>query len=401
MRKFLGRPPFDEGAKCAYPLQGVWAGDVARDVLVEFWKARLSDDGNSGGRAEGAGKLRSEAEAGSLHAIELKGEVMMLVFSDLHLREETAEVVFKSVLPGILQAAIKRKIMVIACLGDFYHLRYRISVFLQNKVAEWLRETGKRGIHVVLLPGNHDQVDSHGRHALEVFREFPHVHVIDEPKSRDDGLWIPYRQDPEELECAFKIKKHPYQDPVVWMHHGVRGALMNARKKDEDGIDPTFFEKRKVQVFCGHYHKRQKVGVVQYVGSPYQTRADEAGDPKGFMILSKQHGVEFVDTAWGPRFHVFRFEAGKPFLLEGVAPGDEVRAVAGPGVLPEQVGQFLQSQGIQKFVVSAEMEASGSRLQVRPGATILDYAEAYVREFRGQLDASFLMEVLEGFAREI
>ena len=63
----------------------------------------------------------------------------MIIFSDLHLREDSAKVCFEEVLPGVLNAAIERGDNVIACLGDVFHFRYTVSVKLLNGLRDELR----------------------------------------------------------------------------------------------------------------------------------------------------------------------------------------------------------------------------------------------------------------------
>ena len=70
-------------------------------------------------------------------------------------------------MPGIQEAALaddKR----IACLGDFWSIRYQINVSLLNRVIEVLEGWDRLGLHTTFLPGNHDQVAPTGENALEV-----------------------------------------------------------------------------------------------------------------------------------------------------------------------------------------------------------------------------------------
>ena len=81
---------------------------------------------------------------------------------------------------------------------------------------------------------------------------------------------------------------------------------MNSNIQDEDGLPQDVFAKFD-KVLCGHYHKQQNVGSnITYLGSPWMTRADEAGQPKGFAEWDgktlTRHNREY-----GRKFHKFEF----------------------------------------------------------------------------------------------
>ena len=77
-----------------------------------------------------------------------------LAFSDLHVKDssmDTCEIVLRN----IHDEALKNNAGIIF-LGDFWHVRGSLSVELLNRVlrcfSEWTQP-------VILIPGNHDQVD--------------------------------------------------------------------------------------------------------------------------------------------------------------------------------------------------------------------------------------------------
>ena len=304
----------------------------------------------------------------------------MIVFADLHLREETERTVFEQVLPGILEAAKVDPDQRIAFLGDWWHVRYRVPIRLQNRVAEWLRECQRSGVRLIMLPGNHDQVDVAGENALEVFSDLDHVQVYSQPTWDRFGFWVPYRKRHEDISQALAM---PEPDSVankwrvLWMHHGVRGADMNDRFEDTQGLPRGWFSHW--LVFCGHYHKRQTVGTVTYVGSPYQTRADESGQDKGYAIWNPETQVmQYMDCHWGKRYHRFRVEPGQSLDLSQVGQGDEVRVTAAPGVDLGVLTKALDAVS-GSVVVMPEVEVPQARLQVGPGASLGEYAYEYAK----------------------
>jgi len=324
----------------------------------------------------------------------------MIVFSDVHLREETADVVLGEVLPGLRQACLQHGrdpggYCEAVCLGDFFHIRYKIDARIQNLVADEFRAWSEAGIHTRILPGNHDQYDVNGRNALELFNEIHHVDVYTQPTVDGDGVWIPYRRNPEDILRALQTLPRNVNlqgKLVLWMHHGVRGAWANDNIQNRDGLEPEKFEGFHI-VLCGHYHKRQTVGRVHYVGSPYQTRADESGQAKGYCSFDGET-LRYFDAIWGPRFHRLEVRAGETLDLSGVAPRDEVRVrTVGPGAerLAEELGKQLAGSGIERHTVTPEVEPPEARLDVQANATMDDYVRAYVAQFGGELDPNRLV----------
>jgi DNA repair exonuclease SbcCD nuclease subunit len=306
----------------------------------------------------------------------------VIVFSDLHLSEDSAEVVFQKVLPGILEAAKNDSDRLIACLGDFWHVRYKIPVALQNQVVEWLRALKRERLQLYLLPGNHDQINGAGENALEVFADLDHVTVITEPTWNRYGLWIPYRKDRADLEQALALPA-PSAPAILWMHHGVKGAEMAPGVLGEIGLEPHQFLRWKI-VLCGHFHKRQALGNIIYVGSPYQVTAAEAGQVKGYGIWNPITEQFFrVDTVWGRRFHNLDLAEtnARDFQQAHVAvPGDEVRLRGVNAREAEELVKGFSQSGVH-CVAEVVLPKAEERLDVGSSPTLASYAEAYARKF--------------------
>lgn len=317
----------------------------------------------------------------------------MIVFSDLHLREETEETVFNDVFPGLVNAIYTERDARLVCLGDFYHVRYQVSVRLQNRVLAFFQRLHKLGVSVELLPGNHDQINVRGENALEIFDELFNVSVYSDPQWTMHGLWIPYRKNKEDIQKALELPNDRNAPYVAWMHHGVQGALMNNTIKDTNGIDPEVFEEW--SVYCGHYHKRQKVGHVQYIGSPYQIRADETG-PKGYAVVHERtYACKFINTNWGKQYHDLGLVDLNNWDLSALGPGDEVRAVIPQGVDVAGVVARLNERGI-RCVATPQVVAQEQRIKVDNANNFQDYVTAYVDQFKENLDRDRLLATYSG-----
>ena len=320
----------------------------------------------------------------------------MIIFSDLHLDEDSADVVLGQILPGIYDASVQYRDPVIACLGDFWNLRYKVDVSLQNAVRDELMRWIRAGIKFLFLPGNHDQVNVHGRNALEVFDGLgEHCRVFTEPAWNELGLWIPYRKYPKDIAAALALPRPPAgHDNVCWMHHGLQGAWMNDQVRDREGLPVSMFSDFDT-IIMGHYHKRQKIGNAYYVGSPRQVTAHESGQKKGFALWdqgSPSPKLRFVTTQWGKRFHRIRLEPGESLDLSEIHSGDDVRVSTAVGVDPGAVGTQLAALGVQ-HAVTPDIPVVEQRLEVEPDAGLHDYALAYVETVKSGLDRVRLMQV--------
>lgn len=299
----------------------------------------------------------------------------MILFSDLHLDNDSAEVCLGTILPEICKAALASDRSVVF-LGDWWHLRYRVDVRLQVAVRDELLRWSDLGVGIQILVGNHDQVNIQGRNALEVFDDLPNVRVYSEPTIEGDFVWLPYRTD----LLVYHVHRAAFPGRTVFVHQAFSGATMNEGHYCANGLDPKDYLGSRV--FAGHYHKRQQVfqkdARIWYVGSPRQVTAAESGQPKGFCILEGEV-IQFVDTLWGPRFHRFDLSSGEEIDLSGVAKGDDVRVTVPDEASCVLVGTRLDQMGL-RHTVTPRVQSAQVRCAIDAGSGLRGYADAWARE---------------------
>lgn len=300
----------------------------------------------------------------------------MLLFSDLHLRPESHTTCYQ-VLNGVLDHAIATKEETIAFLGDFWHLRYNVPVHLLNMVNDWVSRCQKHGKKLILLPGNHDQVDELGGNALEVF-DRPNVEVYSAPGINEHGAWMPYRR-PEYVAQHIKELRDAVSDAsapnVLFAHLPLKGAFMNNMKMDEHGLPLSIFKGWK-KIFLGHYHKQQDFmnGAAHYIGSPWQTRADEAGQPKGFAIWDGSK-FERVNTDWGPKFYKLEFQDGMEVPGK---EGDTIR-LSVPEVT-DDLKQWAINHPANVILEDTAQKVVQPRFAFSEGTTLPEYVAQYMKD---------------------
>ncbi len=287
----------------------------------------------------------------------------------------------------------------VAFLGDFYHVRGLMPVRLQNAISDELDRWAVDGLVMLMLPGNHDQVDVQGRHALEVFRSHPAVTLYEKPAIDRWGLWIPYMHD---LDLVRQWIKHGLsrllaagQEPVLFWHGAMLGAAMNDKRLADRGLDAAELEGFKLACL-GHFHMRQKFGVAHYIGSPWETRADEAGQPKGFAVL-RDGALTFHDRVWGGRHVSTTGNDAASVIATLVNTGiNDVVRVSVPESEVESVSKALAGRFKDYSVTPIRALSTSTReLPSRP-MSIREHAERYVTERAGELDRGALSRGLRG-----
>ena len=283
----------------------------------------------------------------------------MIVFSDLHLREQSEDVCFR-VLDRIAAAARDSDHHVVCC-GDFWNIRYQVNVRLLNRVHAVLEAWGSEGIAVDFLPGNHDQVDVSGRNALEVFEAHEYVTVWTDPGTYEVELpggelvtlgFVPYRKDID-VQRADLTSVLAHKPTVVFGHFGIHGAIMNSGQVDQGGLHLPASD---ALVVLGHYHKhyqhvetrgRRERGWV-YVGSPYQVDFGEVGNVCGFLT---------VDPAGRFAFDAFDVSAPRHCILRWDPVEQEAPPALPDGFDVERDHVRLDIKASQETIVEGKFKA--------------------------------------------
>lgn len=202
--------------------------------------------------------------------------------------------------------------------GDLFHVRRNISVSAFNAMYDILSKFVVCGIQVVLIHGNHDQVNKKGtEHSLHAFNAF--ATVISEPgwetiEIHGDGgelavLGVPYTENLEHLRDVVN-QPYPYREPahgrIMLGHLGIQGAKVGADFVYTNPHDATVQDLNcRVfdSVYLGHYHIHQKLGPnAHYIGAPLQHNWGDKHQWRGFLIHDTEtHTFEKVSLN-APKF---------------------------------------------------------------------------------------------------
>ncbi len=144
-------------------------------------------------------------------------------------------------------------------------------------------------INLYSLVGNHTAYykNTNDLNAVDLLlREYDNVHVISEYKELEfDGLniamipWINSENAENTYKCIANSKC-----PVVMGHLELSGFYANKNYKMEHGADKKAYEKFE-KVYSGHFHHRNSIGNVEYLGNPYEIYWNDYGDERGFHLF--------------------------------------------------------------------------------------------------------------------
>lgn len=216
------------------------------------------------------------------------------------------------------------KIYRILHAGDVFHKRGNLSVTTFNAAYRVLQTFETYGLEMVVIAGNHDQVDSSSQPDTSIHTfaksfelmvaESPLIITFNDYAEQISILCIPYnRNKTQVLNQLQQLKSNlDPQQSILLMHCGVTGGAVGSGMHlmtDDYSLDELYCSKWKY-VVLGHYHRPQLLADnVFYCGTPVQNSFNdelpdtENGGYNGFFLIDtkKQHDITFVPIKQ-PRF---------------------------------------------------------------------------------------------------
>lgn len=224
------------------------------------------------------------------------------------------------VLEWVFRTAEEKEIEHICFLGDLFHSRQKINVATYQWTFEIFCKWMKTGLFdVYLLVGNHDMVHKFKPDicSIKPLASIEGVHIVDKPcfttmlefeVDNQPVAFLPYSENP--LNDLQEIKGSPKN--LLLGHVALMGASLNSVCQsraeavvEHDGdmtvVDADSFKDWK-RVFLGHYHGAQKIGNIEYVGSPLQLSFGEAFQEKHLIIYNTETDeTEYVVNDFSPQ----------------------------------------------------------------------------------------------------
>jgi len=259
----------------------------------------------------------------------------ILLASDLHIHTHKNSLKrlqhCLDVLKWIFETAVERGIPNIIFLGDLFQDREKIQVLPYQRTYEVISKYCCGPLPLVdlyILIGNHDMWFANKTDISSIYPlgAMPGVHVIRRPlTTKIAGLdidFLPFTLNPlkslEEFTDSYS--------PILCGHLSLDGAQLNTFYKTQADVSVEYdgdmvkvnsdkFTKWQT-VFLGHYHGEQRIGHVEYVGSPLQLNFAEAFQQKHIIVLNTETlEREYIVNDFSPRHLIISEEQLNKFNL--------------------------------------------------------------------------------------
>lgn len=225
-----------------------------------------------------------------------------ILFTDLHVSAKTLDRAL-ALLAYVRGCAIENEAHVV-CLGDFWDQRASLNVRQLDAVQREFEAWRAAGVHLILIPGNHDQVSLDGSvNAVRIFDAFAHVLVVNTPLYDPDTklAFVPWREESGAQQAVFDALP---EGTTVFAHAEVQGASTNVGRASPGRVSLAACERMRA-TYCGHYHQRQRLGEhTWYIGSPFEMSFAERDQPHGIALVTRDE-VEpaFLDLDEFPKHY--------------------------------------------------------------------------------------------------
>ena len=223
----------------------------------------------------------------------------LLLVSDIHLGvKQNSETFLNNTrdffLKQISPAITSNKIDQLWILGDLFDCRNNTNVLVNNVALQIIATLVKNHptLPIRILAGNHDiyYKNTLSVTSLKIFKRFhKNVEVISEITEYNlDGcptLVVPWLvKNSQNYNKFINICKEPKKYSLCLGHFEVNGFEIIKGVVEKSGFNEDLF-KVFDNVFTGHFHLRNKISNIQYLGCPYEITWNDFGDHKGFTIF--------------------------------------------------------------------------------------------------------------------
>lgn len=177
----------------------------------------------------------------------------------------------------------------VAFLGDWHENRSSLNLSTMNYSYEGIKRLNRLGLPIFFIVGNHDLYHRNNRqiHSLPFFNELKNVIVIDEPvvvnQIKNGAVFSPFIFDSE--YAGLKTMQEFLKIPVWLGHFEFSGFYITGTNVIMDSGPSTSGFEKVLRIFSGHFHKRQHLHNVTYIGNTFPMDFSDAGDNERGMAI--------------------------------------------------------------------------------------------------------------------
>jgi DNA repair exonuclease SbcCD nuclease subunit len=199
----------------------------------------------------------------------------------------------------------KHNIETVYCLGDTWEDRKNINVnALKETRKMFFDELEKRGVQFVAILGNHDVFfrNTNETNSMDIIESsYKNVRIIDEYEEIYIGhkrfgfmSWV----NNENLERNLERIKSTSTADILCGHFEIVGFEMTKGNVADKGFEQSLFGRFEL-VLSGHFHIKNKIGHIYYIGNPFQTNWDDYNSDRGFHVYDHDTNTfEFIKNTY-------------------------------------------------------------------------------------------------------
>lgn len=195
----------------------------------------------------------------------------------------------------IIRYCVQNRITKLYHLGDFFDNRKSLNTKTQHTAHRIARVLAmSKDLHTYIIVGNHDCYYKNKIHpnTLELFLQYDHITVVDEPTVIEDALLVPWGFVPK--------KEDSERAKYCFGHFAINGFHMNDSVKCKKGIDDAQFQDFE-KVLSGHFHTPSSNKNIVYLGAPYGQTFHDAGGSRGYHLF-EDGKLDFIEYEDAPKF---------------------------------------------------------------------------------------------------
>lgn len=222
----------------------------------------------------------------------------MLLVTDTHLglyqsSDFYHDIVYK-LFEEIRDYCLENDINRVIHLGDFFHEKKALNSktqFVAHQIADLFETNYVPDLYIIV--GNHDIYfkEKLSPTALDVYKNYQSIHVIDEITEIDNIILVPWGLNPTGFRSGY-----------CFGHFQFIGFKMNNNYECEYGLNSkdrmwNNFD----HIYSGHFHTPSSKGKITYLGSAYPQTGHDIDSPRGYHIW-EDGKLDFIEFKSAPKF---------------------------------------------------------------------------------------------------
>lgn len=211
-----------------------------------------------------------------------------IITTDLHFTANPADEYRWGLFSWLKQQAKAYGAKSVAILGDITDAKDYHPAVLVNRLVTEITDLAKEVGQVTILTGNHDYLKD-GHPFFEFLNAVPGVRFVSSIYSDTDEdvqvLWLPHSKNPVEDWAGLRdLSWYSH----IFMHQTMTGSVAsNGQEMSGEGVEKLeWFRPGKdlPLIWSGDIHVPQKIGLVEYIGSPYPVHFGDSFDARCVLL---------------------------------------------------------------------------------------------------------------------